>query len=256
MQNSTDWNSQSGQAESWSTPKRQTEILKYFRPDPPNSPWPIILLIIGIPVTFLGFGIGATGIGVVGIGIALIALLGFGLREKQSEPLSDKQFDETLYEAVTEASKKSLQKASIDESELVADSVTVIGPRFRGWKTTEFMYKRGNDNIIRFNPINVCVLHMLQHQMISYKVGVDLVAGKFFDEGTDEYFYKDIVSVSTKTQDDAETFVLTTSGGTAIEVELSDPKRITATGDLPNTSQAAQAVQAVRKMLREKKQIA
>ena len=53
----------------------------------------------------------------------------------------------------------------------------------------------------------------------------------------------------------AETFVLTTSGGTSVETVLKDPKLIEMMGggDIP-TTEAERAIQVVRKMLREKKQ--
>ena len=88
------------------------------------------------------------------------------------------------------------------------------------------------------------------------------------NESTDEYFYKDVVSVSTKTKsksveiegtgavqlDSAETFELTTSGGTSVEVTLKDPSliKMMGAGDIP-TTRAEKAIQTVRKMLREKK---
>ena len=52
----------------------------------------------------------------------------------------------------------------------------------------------------------------------------------------------------------AETFELTTSGGTSVEVTLKDPSLIEMMGggDIP-TTRAEKAIQTVRKMLREKK---
>jgi hypothetical protein len=102
-------------------------------------------------------------------------------------------------------------------------------------------------------------------------------------ERTDEYFYRDVVSVSTQSKSKtyenaeigkglsegllksmmiagklqfnaAEMFILTTSGGTSIEVVLRDPQLIERAGggSIP-TDMADKAVQTVRKMLREKK---
>lgn len=52
----------------------------------------------------------------------------------------------------------------------------------------------------------------------------------------------------------AETFELTTSGGTSVEVVLRDPGLIKRMGggDIP-TTRAEKAIQTMRKMLREKK---
>jgi hypothetical protein len=94
-----------------------------------------------------------------------------------------------------------------------------------------------------------------------------MTTGYVTREATHEYFYRDVVSVQTKTESlsvvwrkqaiqlqTAETFTLTTSGGTAIHVVLGDVKlaQLMGGGELP-TTEAEQAIQAVRTMLREKK---
>ena len=87
-------------------------------------------------------------------------------------------------------------------------------------------------------------------------------------ESTDEYFYRDIVSVSTSTDTyeiklskgetitlkEAVTFKLTTSGGNSVSALITDPELIKKMGggDIP-TDQADSAIQVIRKMLREKK---
>ena len=167
------------------------------------------------------------------------------------------------------AKTRSLQKLSIDESELVGEPVVVTGPRIGNTGGAPFLYKKGKDGRLRFTPINVTVLHMTQNQLVSYQACLDLTTGNLLNESTDEYFYKDIVSVATKTisqtvetekfgtvqLDAAETFVLTTSGGTSVETMLRDPKiiQLMGGGDIPTTD-AEKAIQAIRKMLREKKQ--
>ena len=167
------------------------------------------------------------------------------------------------------AKTKSLQKTSIDESEIVGESVVVTGPRFWNTAGADILYKKGGDGKLRFTPISISVLHMTQHQIVSYQCCLDLTTGNYLNESTDEYFYKDVVSVATKTESKsyssekfgtiqlnaAETFVLTTSGGTSVETVLKDPKLIELMGggDIP-TTEAERAIQVVRKMLREKKQ--
>lgn len=111
--------------------------------------------------------------------------------------------------------------------------------------------------------------------MFCYQCCYDRIKGEALLEDTDEYFYRDVVSVATKTNTKqfdvdvtlkgnkekvtlrtSETFVLTTSGGTAFSVFLQDPAllnlKLTKDGQL-DTSQAEKAIQAIRKMLREKK---
>ena len=104
---------------------------------------------------------------------------------------------------------------------------------------------------------------------MTYEGILDLTTGNVLREGTDEYFYRDVVSASTKTRstsflfkgqtvqfNEAEVFSLTTSGGTSIEVFLRDPKlaQLMGGGNIP-TTEAEQAVMTVKKMLREKKAI-
>ena len=111
---------------------------------------------------------------------------------------------------------------------------------------------------------------MTENQLVTYNSALDLMTGNSLNETTDEYFYKDVVSVSTETSSatfidpknknsvqqlhTAEFFKLTTSGGTSIKVFIKDPKLIAMMGNsaLPGTD-AEKAVQSIRKMLREKK---
>lgn len=101
-----------------------------------------------------------------------------------------------------------------------------------------------------------------------------MLSGKNLNTNTDEYFYKDVVSISTKTifrtykiedkklakelggknieLNEAETFSLTTSGGTSVEIILRDPKLTKLMGEIP-TIQSEKTIQSVRKMLRDKK---
>ena len=184
---------------------------------------------------------------------------------------TDKQMDAFISEDLVHAKVKSLQSTSTDHSELVGESVVITGPRFYNTGGAQVMYRKGDDNILRYSPINVTVLDMTQNQLMAYQSALDLTTGKYLSESTDEYFYKDVVSVSTKAESQtmtlpikgqnvthqfnaALTFVLTTSGGTSIKTVLRDDELITKMGggDMP-TTEAERAIQVVRKMLREKK---
>ena len=143
--------------------------------------------------------------------------------------------------------------------------------------------KKGADGVIRFMPLGVTVINFTQNQLAAYQCALDLMTDNALSESTDEYFYRDVVSVATQSKsltwdraaipsalvkgplkglishgklqlNAAETFVLTTSGGTSIEVVLQDPQLIKSAGggSIP-TQMAEKAVQAVSKMLREKK---
>lgn len=236
--------------------QKQDHIETYFESFPAGAVWAIG---IGIPLLVVYF------IGVIPI---LLGILAIQLHRKRP---SDSEID-TLIEYNLNVSKtKGLEKTGTDESELVGDPLVITGPRFWNTAGASILSKKGEDERLRFTPMNVTVLLLTQHQIMAYQACLDLTTGNFLNESTDEYFYKDVVSVSTKTEsktytsDDpkyqnlqmnaAETFMLTTSGGTSIETILRDPKLIEVMGggNIP-TTEAERAIQVVRRMLREKKQ--
>jgi hypothetical protein len=242
---------------------KRTAIARYFAPFPKWTVWAIVAGVLLIAVGsqagggVLLIGLGAVAIGVIGVWMAV-----------GGKP-TDEEMDRHIADDLSHAKRKSLQKAGIDDSELVGESVVVPGPRFWNTAGAQVHWKKGKDRVLRFTPINVSVLHMTQHQIISYQACLDLTTGGFLNEATDEYFYRDVVSVATKTESKtfeskklgtlqlnaAETFVLTTSGGTSVETLLRDPKLIELMGggEIPTTD-AERAIQVVRRMLREKKQ--
>lgn len=237
--------------------EKRAAIKKYFVKIP-GWMWIVVVLAISLSVILKDFSYLIPGI-IIGLFIWL---------KLKGKP-SDSDMDGFIAEDLQNAIAKSLIKTSIDNSELVSESVIIHGPKF--WLTggAEILFKKGKDNILRFSPINVTVINMTENQLVCYAASLDLTTGNFLNESTDEYFYKDVVSVSTQTETmsveientkekmqlvSAEKFKLTTSGGTSIEVLLRDPKLIEymGGGDIP-TTEAETAIQAIRKMLREKK---
>ncbi len=183
---------------------------------------------------------------------------------------TDQQMDEYIAEDLLTVTNKSLSKSDVDRSQLVADLLTLTGFRIENAAGAEYNWKKGKDGIARFTPINFTAIIMTENQLVTYNSALDLMTGNSLNETTDEYFYKDVVSVSTETSSatfidpknknsvqqlhTAEFFKLTTSGGTSIKVFIKDPKLIAMMGNsaLPGTD-AEKAVQSIRKMLREKK---
>lgn len=218
-----------------------------------------IILIINDSI-----GIGSTLI-LIGIIIAFFA---------SNKSISDEEFDALVQKAINELKKDALNKTSIDESELVGKQLVITGPRFFGGGGAEFKYKKGNDNLARYTPIDVFIINLTENQIITYRTSLNMLSGKNLNTNTDEYFYKDVVSISTKTifrtykiedkklakelggknieLNEAETFSLTTSGGTSVEIILRDPKLTKLMGEIP-TIQSEKTIQSVRKMLRDKK---
>ena len=241
---------------------RRQAVRKYFSPFPKWGVWCIVIGIVALLI-----GLGGAKIFLL-IGLALGGLGGFGIYNYSNGKPTDAELDKIISEYLSNAKAKALQSTDTDDSDLVGEPVVITGPRFWDTGGAEVMFRKGADNQLRFTPMNVTVLNMTENQLLAYQGALDLTTGNFLSPSTDEYFYRDVVSVSTKTisktatlpnkgvvqLDAAQTFVLTTSGGTSIETVLKDPKLIEMMGggDIP-TTEADRAIQVVRKMLREKK---
>jgi hypothetical protein len=253
------------------------QISAYFARFPQ---WTVAVLTIGIIIIVAAEGLLGY---VVGIG-ALLASGTMGVLWFKSRP-ADAQMDLWLREDLAGLQPRALAKANLDTSELVRDNVVVIGLRFHHLGGAEFGFCRGGDGRARFTPVDTTVINFTEHQLVIYQCVLDLTTGKPLNECVDEYFYNDVVSVATRAEaftyeltdldrrlhsripklkesavngkiqlNGAEAFILATSGGTFLRVVLNDPVVIQGLGggELP-LEFAEQAVQAVRKMLREKK---
>ncbi|MBS1653114.1 MAG: hypothetical protein JSU07_14000 [Bacteroidetes bacterium] len=160
-------------------------------------------------------------------------------------------------------------KLDVHTSDLIMKSILITGPRLIKRGGVELIHKKGKDNIIRFNLINVCILLFTNNQMLYFNCCYDLISEKVSLVSTEEFFYKDIVSTSTDTiettyedkegkvqkLETADCFRVRTSGGTAIEVVLTSPKLLELWGGgvIP-TDFIEDAISKIRKILRDKKQ--
>jgi hypothetical protein len=227
------------------------QIKKYFKPFPR---WTLWMIAIGIPLLALhGAGLVPIGLGIVGLAV--------------SKRPSDAQMDAWLDADLKALHVKALQKTGIDASEIIADPVSMIGFPQKNIASADLGFRRGNDKVLRFTPITATILNFTANQLVVYQCVFDRTTGNALNEGADEYFYRHVVGVRTKTMcqtyqtktgetlqlELAEMFQLTTAAGTSVEVLLRDPKLIQMMGggDVP-TTRAEKAIQAVRKMLREK----
>lgn len=261
---------------------RRRRIRKYFSPQ--TAPgigcagcFAVVVVIIGIivlvaaisEINFLGI---FWGFVFLILGLAMIPSFKTYKNNHQkwvSELVSDSEIDKYINDDLASLKKLSLQKSSLDMSELVGDQLLVTGFQFYNSADAKVLYKKGVDSIFRFTPINVTVLNLTANQIVCFQCVFDLTTGNPLNISTDEYFYKDVVSIATKTEsgtyeselfegevqlDSSEKFVLTTSGGTTLHVFLSDPKLIEKMGGgkMP-TTEAEKTILVVRKMLREKK---
>lgn len=237
-------------------------IQSYFKKFPT---WAVLFVLIGILCLLVGFS--GSG-GALVFGLILCGLGGFAIYSSTAGKASDKQMDEWLEEDLRMLTDKSLNKMGTEKEELVSESVQVTGPL---WNISgaDFLYRKGKDGVLRFSPVGVNIISFTQDQLLGYMCALDRTTGKALNESTDEYFYKDVVSVTTKTESKtvqikgikgsvqmnaAEMFTLATSGTSQFSVFLRDPTliQIMGGGEIP-TTRAEKAIQTVRKMLRDKK---
>lgn len=226
--------------------------------------WGIVLFLIGLMASeYLGF--------LILLGILLAGAGGGWLYYILSKAITDAEVDQWIREDLSSFASESLNKMGIDMDELVGEPLVVIGPRLWDYEGRTYV-KKGKDGVLRFSPVEAMVLNQTQNQLAIYQCVFDLTTGHLSHVDTDEYFYKDIVSISTKTESktvrlkigdnveakpfemkETEKFSLTTSGGTRVEVTVRDPKLESMfKGTIPTTS-IERAISTVRKMLREKK---
>ena len=238
----------------------RASIEKYFMSKFPK--WAIFLIVIGV---LMLFGPVVAKL----IGLALVAGGGFAIYNA-TKVASDADIDQWTQEDLSKLNKRSLDKMGIDATEVVSEGVIITGPRLSNLGPAKFGYRKGKDNILRFTPVNSTIINFTQSQLLVYRCALDLISGNPVNEATDEYFYRDVVSVQTSAEtvsvslpgtefqglqcNAAETFKLTTSGGTSVSMALRDPSLIQKMGggEIPTTT-AERAIQTIRKMLREKK---
>lgn len=240
-------------------------IRNYFKAFPKGVFW--VIVVVG--VLFLISGIGNSDGGIIILGLIVAGIGGYGIYFYDKRIPTDQQVDEWLEEDLKGLNKRALEKMGVDETELVDQPVQITGLPLGNAGGLNILYKRGKDNIIRFTPIDISIINFTKNQLLRYSCILDFTTGSTLNESTDEYFYKDVVSITTKTESkevnipklggtikltNAEMFTLTTSGGTSISVMLRDPTLIKKMGggDIPIT-RAEKAIQTVRKWLREKK---
>ena len=142
------------------------------------------------------------------------------------------------------------KRLGIDESEVSEVAPIVLGGyEFEGFDRI----RQGNDGIWRSNIFKLVAIFFSANELHCYTLRFNTLRSEM-TEGTDVYFYEDIVSVSTSSLNhkvkvgeqevtvNSETFKLTTRAGTSFTVNVA------------NAQQAQESVNAMRSLLREKKQ--
>ncbi len=265
--------------------RRELKAVKRFFNRVPK--WAFVALAAAAPVAVGGLGSGtdaAAAFAAAGAGLAVVAMLRI-LPVLARRP-SGRQMDEWLNRDLTRLRERAVVKCGLEGlGEATAEPVVLSGPVF-GVEGADFAVRAPRRDIARFTPVGVTILNFREHQIFAYQCALDRLTGNALDETTDEYFYRDVVSVSTRTETltlgkrdltrfgrkvlnaksrggkvqvpGAEVFTLTTSGGTSISVVIGvvldrlKQLAIGAGGDV-HVDAAERALAGIRQMLREKK---
>jgi hypothetical protein len=181
--------------------------------------------------------------------------------------IPDAEIDKMAKDAVADIKRDALNKLGLDEDEIkVADPIIVSGYNFPQ-DITDVMFRIGKDGTWRSSQYGVTVFFFTDQQVHCYERTFSLLKDESFNS-TDEYFYRDIVSVSVAQGKSKvlvgkptfaasrqqlqgiyktvsyEYFKLTTSGGTSIEAVFQKSE----------TASIERSIAAMRNLLKAKKQ--
>ena len=241
---------------------KREKIRNYFKPFPK---WAAYLIIVGVIILLIGMN-GSAGAAIVGLILAGVG--GYVIYASFQGKPTDQEMDEWLQEDLKQLSPKALKKLGLDQSELIGETIRIAGPILwgaGGVSAQDLVWKTGKDGIARFGIYKVTLFHLTEKQIGTYQCIFNFLKNVPLNEGTDEYFYRDVTNVKTKEVSSsftlpngqklvsAETFALQVSGQDAIEVFLRDPALEKFTGGQIPTTAAEKAVQTIRTILREKK---
>lgn len=176
-------------------------------------------------------------------GIIMIVVGALGGKQR----VTDAEYDSNVRGGTHNIKSKAMLALGIDETEVQEiEPITFEGYSFTGAK----IVKQGIDQKFRSNKYHNVIIFFLANEAHVYKYTFDTTEQKSTEE-TEVYFYKDIVSVSTSYDTievlsrkiECEYFKLTTAGGNALSVSIL------------NSENAQQSINAMRALLREKKQV-
>lgn len=220
--------------------------------------WGIYALIAGI----IGFSHGEVGNTIAGFGIGLILLLG-GIalitvailklnkikefNAKSHSSISDEAYDDMVAKYLeTLKADRALEVLGLDADEVrEIEPVSFGGYRFAGAENV----KLGDDGLFRTDSYESVVIFFSANDIHCYTARFR-TSKQSLSETTDVYFYRDVVSVSTAEESEQylnqsipmQKFVLRTTGGTSLTVSLN------------KTADTDRSINAMRNLLREKKQ--
>jgi hypothetical protein len=219
---------------------------KYF--SQPSPKIGIGLIVIGLLLT-IGLSGAGKFVGILGV-LAGAALLYVQFADKPS----DADIDSDAANAIADVQMRALNKLGLDLDEVkLIEPVIVHGFYYKNI-ASGVQIKQGQDRVFRSSNYEGIALFFSEHQLHAYKFQFSLVSPDEYREQTDEYFYKDVVSVATQSetfkindvkgnsqQVNFEEFKLTTTGGTSITSSIRDEGSV------------SRVISGARNLIREKK---
>jgi hypothetical protein len=212
---------------------------------------PIIAVVVGI-LLFLA-GISANSGVTALLGFLIAAAGGARIYFLLNGP-KDQDIDRDAIETVADLQERALSKLGLDPDQVrLIEPVIANGYLFASIGD-DVLIKLGKDKKFRASNYEGVVIFFSEHQLHSYKFQFSLVNPDEFRESTDEYFYRDVVSVATSSESYKvrlisgesrqvtwEEFKLTTSGATSIRSSIRDQ------------SSVAKSIAGARNLIRDRK---
>ena len=216
--------------------------IRYFTPVTYGGP--TFLIIVGAVLILAAFGTQTIWFGLIG---TLLIALGILWRiSKKKKIVTDMDYDRSVFEGIGDLKARALSRLGVDEDEVSEiPPITLDSYSFDGAN----LGRIGVDGKWRTNQYKCIMLLFSANEVHCYTYQFSTTTNAK-TEATDVYFYRDIVSASTASENitflgrtiNNESFKLTTAGGTSISVNLR------------NDETAQQSINAMRAVLKEKKQ--
>lgn len=158
---------------------------------------------------------------------------------------TDEQYDAEVNKYIAGLKPVALEKLGVDEDEVnEIEPISLGGFCFSSNENS--LVKEGKDGYLRTNNYKIVILFFSRDEVNCYTKEFCTTDTNCIEK-TDVYFYKDVVSVSTSTEQIKgstkirEKVILVTAGGTTLSVTVAD------------AGMAQQSVHAMRALLKEKK---
>lgn len=191
---------------------------------------------MGISVLVFAGSIYGSAYGLVTISVIVFAVCWYLL----SLYPKDEDIDNSFVELKDKNTPLALKRLGIEKEDTIRPPLVIFGVGSYDYS------KEGDDNIWRYNPMKVEIIHFGKNQLFVNGVSLDLIDQESYTGNTNEFFYKDISAVSIQDDADEKRFLIKVHGETELDVAIFK--------DDESIKIAEEAVASIRKIMRERKQ--